>query len=312
MTTESCKKDEIEPTEDPAPTAQSKSYSYDFNNGQVISTGAYSGTHYDNLTATMKVDEVLSGGSNITITLTNTIDGEMYMIHAHDAADPATTPNGTPYNETPNSAVFTQMVTGNGGTVSVSQSTTTSYSDLNSVYDGFLVVHDPLQPVSTVNVDTYLVLGTFARTQATSTLGFMEFPYAFNIGQVDPSYAYSGSHSTTIDGKLRIQELGDGNTRVSVMLDNTIDTETYMVHAHDAADPTTTPNGTPYDETPNSAICTMMITGNGGAATGSQMSTSSYINITTLYNGFFVVHDPLQAVDTTDPTTYLMLGLFAR
>lgn len=312
MTTESCKKDDVEPEPEPTPTAQSKTFDYEFNNGQIISTSSYNGDHYDNLTASMKVDEVLAGGSTITVTLTNTVAGETYHIHAHDAADPTTTPNGTPYNETPNTGVFTQMVTGNGGTVSVSQTTTTSYSDLTTTYDGFFVVHDPLQAVSTVDVTTYLVLGTFARTQASNNLGFMEFPYAFNTGQIDPSFAYSGTHTATLDGKLRIQELGDGNTRVSVMLDNTIDTESYMIHAHDSADPTTTPNGTPYDETPNAGLCAMMITGNGSAATATQMSTMSYINITTLYNGFFVVHDPLQAIDTTDPTTYVMLGLFAR
>lgn len=309
MTTGSCKKEEVEPT--PTPTLMSKTYDYEFNNGQIISTSAYTGAHYDNLTASMQVDETATG-ANITLTLMNTIDGETYHVHAHDAADPATTPNGTPYNESPNTGVFTQMVVGNGGTVTLTQSTTTSYSDLNNVYNGFLVVHDPLQAVTTLDVTTYVILGTFARTQATNNFGFMEFPYAFNTGQVDASYAYSGTHANTLNGKLRIQELGDGNTRVSVMLDNTMNGETYHVHSHDAADPATTPNNTPYDETPNQGLCTVMLNGNGSSVNANQISALSYSNITTVYNGFFVAHDPLQAVNTADPSTYVLLGAFAR
>ena len=30
------------------------------------------------------------------------------------------------------------------------------------------------------------------------------------------------------------------------------------------------------------------------------------------YDGFVVVHDPLQAITTVDPTTYVILGVFAR
>lgn len=314
MGTQSCKKDTEEPMEPtPTPTPMmSATYNYEFNNGQVVASAAYAGMHMDNLSAMMKVDELTGGQAKITVTLMNTIQGEMYMIHAHDAADPATTPNGTPYNETPNSNVFTQMVTGNGGTVSASQTVSMSYTDITSNYNGFFVVHDPLQAINTQDISTYLIVGSFARAQAASNLSSMNFPYDFNTGQVAAAYAYNGTHAATLMGNLKVQALADGTSRISVSLDNTMNGQTYMVHAHDAADPTTTPNGTPYNETPNGGLCALMINGNGGMAGASQSSAMSYADITATYNGFFVVHDPLQAINTQDPTTYVLLGAFAR
>jgi len=307
----SCKKDEME---DPAPTPamQTASYNYEFNNGQVVPTAAYDGMHKDNLSATVKVDEISSTQSMITVTLNNSISGQTYNIHSHDAADPTTTPNGTPYNEVPNAGVFVQMVTGNGGSVSVSQTVNMTFSQLTTTYEGFLVVHDPLQAMSTTDISTYLVVGSFARAQAATNFESSSFPYTFNTGQLDPSYAYNGTHSTTMTGNLVIQELADGTSRVSVQLAGTMAGEMYMVHAHDYADPATTPNGTPYNETPNTGLLTMMINGTGGMAMGSQMSAMSYTDITSNYTGFLVVHDPLQPIDTTNPATYLLLGLFAQ
>jgi len=34
--------------------------------------------------------------------------------------------------------------------------------------------------------------------------------------------------------------------------------------------------------------------------------------LTSTYEAFFVIHDPLQALTTTDPTTYVVLGVFAN
>ena len=307
----SCKKED-DPMEPTTPDTKSMTYNYEFNNGQVVSSAAYDGTHKDDLTASIKVEETSTGKAKITVTLDNTINGEMYMIHSHDAADPTTTPNGTPYNETPNGDVFTKMVTGNGGEVSVSQTSTKSYSEITTSYDGFFVVHDPLQTISTTDISTYLFVGAFARTQSSSGLSRGTFNYAFNTGQVAPAFAYSGTHATNLAGIINIQELADGNSRVTVTLENSINSQTYMVHSHDKADPTTTPNMTPYNETPNSDVCTLMIAGNGGTAYSSQISTKTYTDLTTSYDGFFVVHDPLQAMSTTDPTTYVLLGSFAR
>lgn len=305
----SCKKEEME---EPAPALQTASYNYEFNNGQVVSTAAYAGTHKDNLSAVVKVDEISSTQSMITVTLKNSISGQTYNIHSHDAADPTTTPNGTPYNEVPNASVFVKTVAGNGGTVSVSQTVNMSFSQLTTSYEGFLVVHDPLQAMSTTDISTYLVVGSFARAQAATNFAKSQFTYAFNTGQLDPSYAYNGTHANTMTGNLSIQELADGTSRVSVELAGTMTGEMYHVHAHDYADPTTTPNGTPYNETPNTGLLTFMINGTGGMAAGSQMSAMSYTDITANYSGFLVVHDPLQAIDTTNPATYLLLGLFAQ
>lgn len=309
----SCKKEEIEePTTPTPPATQMATYTYEFNNGQVVSSAAYMGSHNDNLYAVMEVEEVSASQTMISVTLHNTVDGEMYMIHAHDAADPTTTPNGTPYNESPNTNMFVQMATGNGGMVTATQTVSMSFADVTTMYEGFFVVHDPLQTISTTDISTYLIVGSFARMQTASNLASSEFSYDFNTGQVDPNYAYSGTHASTLMGTLRVQELADGQSRVSVWLNNTMNGEMYMVHAHDAADPTTTPNGTPYDETPNSGLCALMVSGNGMTAGAAQVSSMSHSDITSMYNGFFVVHDPLQPIDTTDPTTYLLLGAFAQ
>lgn len=132
------------------------SYSYDF-------SGSYSGTHPSDFSAMMEVEEIDDNSCKITVTLMNTLDGEMYMIHAHDAADPANTPNGTPYNESPNQNVFVQMASGNGGTVTASQTANMSYEEITASYEAFFVVHDPTQDISTTDLTTYLVVGAFAR-----------------------------------------------------------------------------------------------------------------------------------------------------
>lgn len=290
----------------------SSSYDYEFNNGQTVSTAAYNGMHPDNLSATMKIEEQASGGSMITVTLNNTIAGKTYYVHAHDAADPKSTPNGTPYNESPNVGLLTKTIQGNGGSVSVTQTTTMSYSSIVNNYEGFFVVHDPLQAISTTNLSTYIILGTFGRTQPHSHYETKMFNYDFNTGQVASAYKYSGMHANTLNATLRLQGLADGTTRVTVMLNNTMNGKMYHTHAHDVADPNTTPNKTPYNETPNGDVCTMMIMGNGSTAYNSQFSSMSVSDISTKYKGFFVIHDPLQAVSTTDPTTYVILGSFAR
>ncbi|WP_170266150.1 hypothetical protein [Phaeocystidibacter marisrubri] len=148
----SCSKDD-DMKEDPK---QSMTYNYAFSD-------AYSGSHANNFSAKMEVEEIDDNSSKITVTLMNTMDGEMYMVHAHDAADPANTPNGTPYNETPNSNVFVQMGTGNGGTITLSQTANMSYEDITANYEAFFVVHDPTQSISTTDISTYLVVGAFAR-----------------------------------------------------------------------------------------------------------------------------------------------------
>lgn len=291
---------------------QSVTYDYEFNNGQVVASAPYSGMHDDALTASMAIEQLSASQTKITVTLSNTVSGEMYHIHAHDAKEPSTTPNGTPYNETPNENVFTQMATGNGGSVSVSQTIDMSYESLINNYDGFFVVHDPLQALSTMDVSTFLVVGKFARMQTATGLGKNEFTVAFNTGQVSSAFAYMGTHTNTLNGKIRIQSLADNRSRVSVWLMNSLNNEMYMVHSHDMAEPSTTPNGTPYDETPNADVCVMQIDGNGGTSMNSQLSSMSRTELTTTYEGFFVVHDPLQAISTIDPTTYVLLSVFAR
>lgn len=152
MSFASCSEDDDMMDDEP----MTMSYSYDFSSG-------YSGSHPTDFSAMLEVEEIDANSSKITVTLMNTVDGETYMIHAHDAADPATTPNGTPYNETPNSNVFVQMAAGNGGTVTATQTANMSYEEITGAYEAFFVVHDPTQAISTTDISTYLVVGAFAR-----------------------------------------------------------------------------------------------------------------------------------------------------
>ncbi len=292
--------------------AESTSFNYSFHNGQTVPSAPYEGIHPTDLSATMMLESMENGNTMITIMLDNTVDGATYAIHAHDAADPANTPNGTPYNETPNGDILAQMLEGNGSTVSVSQEANRAYDELLNDYEGFFVVHDPLQPINTADISTYLVVGGFARTQPNTSFDSQVFNYSFNQGQLSDDFAYSGTHPTNLGASIQVDELADNKSRITIRLMNSIDGETYPTHAHDMADPSTTPNGTPYNETPNADVFAGGIEGNGGMTGLSNITEMSYSDITAQYEGFFVVHDPLQPVDTADPTTYVVLGVFAR
>ena len=289
---------------------QQKTFMYEFHNGQAVPSAPYDGIHPDNLMAEMTVEEMDNGQSMISVTVMNTIQGEMYMVHAHDAADPTTTPNGTPYNESPNVNLFVQMAEGNGGDVTVTQTTDMSFTEITEMYEGFFVIHDPLQELNTADVSTYLTVGAFAREQPETNYMSATFNYDFNVGQTDEAFAYSGDHPSTLSAMMKIQELAEGKSRVSVMLENPISGETYMVHAHDFADPSETPNGTPYNEAPNGDVMVLMIEGSS-MPMNSQISAMSFNDLTTNYGAFFVIHDPLQPINTADPTTYVALGVFA-
>ncbi len=301
---------------------RSAEYSYAFNEGQLLGdTGtAYDGDgegdHPRNLSATILIEERGNGMANVTVTLENTLDGFTYPVHAHDAADPNTTPNGTPYDETPNADVFAGGINGNGGTVSSTNETEISWTELTEEYEAFFVVHDPTQDISTTDLTTYLILGIFAESldAGEPNLRTAEFMYDFNEGQLldDPDTAYNGPHSRDLMAVITLNEQIDGTTEISVTLTNTVEGEQYPVHSHDAADPETTPNNTPYDETPNGDVFAGGITGTGMDATESNLSPMSFNELTRDYEGFFVVHDPLQDISTTDLTTYLILGLTAR
>jgi hypothetical protein len=147
------------------PNLRTTTFEYSFNEGQLLdnSATAYQGEHPRDLMAKIMVEEKIDGTSKVTVSLENTLNGRMYPVHSHDAADPATTPNGTPYNETPNGEIFAGMLSGNGGTVSASNDLSISFNKLTRDYEGFFVVHDPTQDLSTTNLTTYLILGLFAR-----------------------------------------------------------------------------------------------------------------------------------------------------
>jgi len=291
---------------------ESTSFQYEFHNGQSVPSAPYAGVHESTVTAELKLEELANGRTKITVTIENTLDGATYHVHAHDAANPSTTPNGTPYDETPNASIFAQALIGNGGVVSTSQETDRSYDELINTYEGFFVIHDPLQAISTVDLSTFLIVGSFARKQAEVNFASSTFEYAFNTGQLVSDFAYTGTHNNNLSARITVGELADNKSRITVHIMNTLDGETYHTHAHDVADPATTPNGTPYNETPNVNVFVAPIIGNGGTAVKAVISSMDHQEITTAYEGFFVIHDPLQAITTVDPTTYIILGSFAR
>jgi len=291
---------------------------YAFNEGQLLGSvdTAYRGDHERNLSASIMIEELPNGNASVTVMLTNTISGVTYPVHAHDAADPSTTPNGTPYNETPNGNVFAGGIQGNGGTAMATSESSVPFAELVNTYEGFFVVHDPTQDISTTDLTTYLILGVFGQSldAGTPELRSETFMYDFNEGQLldNPDTAYDGPHARNLTASVLIEERFNGLATITVTLNNTIDGEVYPVHSHDAADPSTTPNGTPYNETPNHDFAGI-VNGNGGSANFSTDTMNlRYLQLLNEYEGFFVVHDPLQDISTTDLTTYLILGLTAR
>lgn len=307
-----CGDDPVSSVED----LQSETFTYAFNEGQALNNNdtAYRGDHQRNLSASILIEELDNGNAEVTVTLQNTVSGENYPVHVHDAADPNTTPNGTPYNETPNGNIFAAAITGNGGTVSATSESTLSYSELISNYQGFFVVHDPLQDLSTTDLKTYLVLGVFASSlpAGESSLRSETVSYAFNEGQLldNSDTAYGGDHPRNLSATLLIEERGNGMANVTVMLSNTLSGFDYPVHSHDAADPNTTPNGTPYNETPNGDIFAGAIAGGNGDVSSTHETNLNYLELVNEYEGFLVVHDPTQDISTTDLSTYLVLGVF--
>lgn len=158
-----------------------------------------------------------------------------------------------------------------------------------------------------------LVLGAVAFTSCKKDKDPMtkSMDYAFNTGQVGAGTAYSGSHASSFSAKVMLTEEDGDKTKVTVTLYNTLSGQDYNLHVHDKADAATTPNGTPYNETPNASILAMTIAGNGGTATKDFSATVSYNYILNTYaGGFFVVHDPTQTLSTTNLTTYLVVGAF--
>ncbi len=281
---------------------------YDFNTGQVSRSYAYTGAHTSTFKAELMLEEMENDMTKITVKLINPVAGQTYNVHAHDKADPATTPNGTPYIETPNALIFAQTITAAEGEKSFTSDM--SFEKLTTEYEGFFVIHDPLQPVTTTDPTTYIILGDFAKESDTRVLMKKTFDYDFNTGQIAAAYAYAGSHPTNFKASITLEEMTNDETKITVELMDAVAGETYAVHAHDKADATTTPNATPYNETPNSSVYAQMIT----AAQGSMSFTSNmtFVKLTTEYEGFFVIHDPLQPINTADPTTYIVLGNFAR
>ena len=310
--------------DDPSPVnggmdeLRSQTFTYAFNEGQLLgdTNTAYRGDHSRSLSAELLIEEMDNGNASVTVTLRNTLSGIDYPVHAHDAANPDTTPNGTPYNETPNGDVFAGAISGNGGSVNSTNETDISYDELVNSYEGFLVVHDPTQEISTTDLTTYLVLGVFGQSLAAgeSSLRSSSFSYAFNEGQLldNPDTVYDGDHPRNLSAILSIEERGDGMANVTITLENTLDGFDYPVHAHDAADPNTTPNGTPYNETPNGDVFAGTISGNGGSVSLTNETEISYLELTEEYEAFLVVHDPTQDISTTDLSTYLVLGVFAQ
>ena len=152
----SCNKDDDSTEDEP-----DYLYEYSFNEGQALEQAAYQGDHNRNMTAQLKLRPVDTGGTLLEVTLTHTVEGETYPVHAHDAAE--NTNHGNPYNLSVNSEVMDQNPVGNGGTVTISHYSPLSRDSISKNYNGYFVVHDPLQDMNTADPTTFLILGKFAR-----------------------------------------------------------------------------------------------------------------------------------------------------
>lgn len=163
-----------------------------------------------------------------------------------------------------------------------------------------------------------------APAPASPVLRTASFTYTFNTGQLGNGTAYEGEHPQNLTAVLTIEEMNANRCRVKLLLNNVVEGKTYLVHTHNAADPTSTPNFTPYDESPNADILSLAITGAGHShgshghrlahtiAQGEQQSPFSFDYLTQQYDGFLVIHDPLKPLSTTDLKTYLVVNKFAR
>lgn len=289
-------------------------YSYRLNNGEAKAGTAYRGQHSTDFSARLEVKEAANGKLLLQVTLHNTRAGETYLVHAHDAADSAQTPQGLPYREEPNTDLLALQIQGNGGTISQSQETAAySYEEIVSDYQGFLIVHDPLQPVAIADWSSFLSLGTFARNQGPAPdYASASYTYSFNTGQVDTAFAYRGPHTNSLEAELTIEEVAHGASRIIVDLSPTSSGEIYRVHAHDKVDSSTSPSGLPYKKLFNGNILAQAVTSSGGALRVTQLAGQRFATITTQYRGYLVVHDPLQGMNTSDPTTFLVMNDFAE
>ena len=157
----------------------------------------------------------------------------------------------------------------------------------------------------------FLSIG-FTSCEKTPALQIKTFNYTFNTGQLSPSYAYSGTHPNSLSAELVLEEMANGTTKVTVNLKNAVNGQTYMIHSHDAMPSSSTPNNTPYNEAPNSDVLAQALTISGTSGSVSQLSTMSIADLTNTYNGFFVIHDPMQNISTSTPTSFVILGSFAR
>ena len=170
------------------------------------------GNHPRNLNAVLDIEERGTGEATVTVTLENTLDGEEYAVHAHDMADPDDTPNNTPYDESPNGDVFAQLIMGNGGTTSQSFESNMMYTDLVEDYEAFLVVHDPTQTLSTVDLTTYLVLGIFGESLQAGEPNLREVTVTLDN---DGTSAYFASSVEGADAE-DVVELNENNAPITL------------------------------------------------------------------------------------------------
>jgi len=109
---------------------------------------------------------------------------------------------------------------------------------------------------------------------------------------------------------MKLEAVDSGGTLLRLTLYHTVAGATYPIHAHDYAD--STPHGGPYLLAVNGDILDQNPVGTGDSLTVEQYSRYDRAELTENYRGFLVVHDPLQAVNTADPTTLLIIDRFAR
>lgn len=132
------------------------------------------------------------------------------------------------------------------------------------------------------------------------------FNYTFNNGAMGSGTAYNGTHDRSLSAQIKIEELQDGRTSFSAILNGTIPGAVYKVHIHDYQSPVA-PSFLPYKTTPNISILATDVVGNGATAVSGGISTMGYDQFINAYKGILIVHDPA-VFSVTSMSTFLVFG----
>lgn len=126
-----------------------KTYEYMVNLGRY--GAAYAGAHPMTIATQVRVAEQDGGTAKIQVLLTNTTNAASYVVGFYTANS-----SGSVLFDTP--PKYQLQVIGNGSTATGVIIVDDQFADIMS-WQGYLVVHDPGQPLSFTNFATFLIIG---------------------------------------------------------------------------------------------------------------------------------------------------------